>query len=244
MPLKKPSDYFNTSDTSTVNENIKIIDVSTELDTFSDAFDSFKNNLSKIELLSDFSNTLDNYRINIERVNHISNTIDEIKLELSNAIKKEDLERTMVSQLIVVEQSIRDVQDKVKGINERNLSEIKSDISNLSNDVFEFLEVEIPKYKKLVFESEIRASEKYSKLEKNIHAALDQIDLIIEEKYEKWLVDLVAKHFQVSTVEAIQYIEIYYLHDKSGLRKLCEKYGIDSKTLKKVKLWQKKNWEK
>ncbi len=57
-----------------------------------------------------------------------------------------------------------------------------------------------------------------------------------EEKYEKWLVDLVAKHFQVSTVEAIQYIEIYYLIDKSGLRKLCEKYGIDSKTLKKVKL--------
>ncbi len=57
-----------------------------------------------------------------------------------------------------------------------------------------------------------------------------------EGKYEKWLVDLVAKHFQVSTMEAIQYIEIYYLHDKSGLRELCEKYGIDSKTLKKVKL--------
>jgi hypothetical protein len=57
-----------------------------------------------------------------------------------------------------------------------------------------------------------------------------------EGKYEKWLVDLVAKHFHVSTVEAIQYIEIYYLHDKSGLRELCEKYGIDSKTLKKVKL--------
>jgi hypothetical protein len=57
-----------------------------------------------------------------------------------------------------------------------------------------------------------------------------------EGKYEKWLVDLVAKHFQVSTVEATQYIEIYYLHDKSGLRELCEKYGVDSKTLKKVKL--------
>lgn len=57
-----------------------------------------------------------------------------------------------------------------------------------------------------------------------------------EGKYEKWLVDLVAKHFHVSTVEAIQYIEIYYLHDKSGLRELCEKHGIDSKTLKKVKL--------
>ena len=57
-----------------------------------------------------------------------------------------------------------------------------------------------------------------------------------EGKYEKWLVDLVAKHFHVSTVEAIQYIEIYYLHDKSGLRELCEKYGIDKKQLKQAKL--------
>jgi hypothetical protein len=57
-----------------------------------------------------------------------------------------------------------------------------------------------------------------------------------EGKYETWLVDLVAKHFQVSTVEATQYIEIYYLHDKSGLRELCEKYGVDKKQLKQAKL--------
>lgn len=57
-----------------------------------------------------------------------------------------------------------------------------------------------------------------------------------EDKYESWLVTLVAKHFQVSTKEAIEYIEIYYLHNKDELRTLCERYGIDNKTLKKVKL--------
>lgn len=56
------------------------------------------------------------------------------------------------------------------------------------------------------------------------------------EKYEKWLVELVAKHFHVSTIEAIEYIEIYYAHNKHELREICEKYGIDKKILKSAKL--------
>lgn len=57
-----------------------------------------------------------------------------------------------------------------------------------------------------------------------------------EEKYESWLVNIVAKHFSISVSEAIEYIEIYYLHDTKGLRTICESYGIDNKTLKKAKL--------
>jgi DNA-directed RNA polymerase subunit K/omega len=57
-----------------------------------------------------------------------------------------------------------------------------------------------------------------------------------DEKYEKWLVELVANHFHVSKIEAIGYIELYYRDDKDALRTLCEMYGIDKKELKKVKL--------
>lgn len=57
-----------------------------------------------------------------------------------------------------------------------------------------------------------------------------------DEKYEPWLVELVAKHFNVSKVEAIQYLEIYYTQNKDTLTMLCKNYGIDSKTLKKAKL--------
>jgi hypothetical protein len=57
-----------------------------------------------------------------------------------------------------------------------------------------------------------------------------------DEKYEKWLVDLVVKHYGVSKVEAIQYIEIYYKHDKKGLKDLCEMYAVDKKDIKKAKL--------
>lgn len=57
-----------------------------------------------------------------------------------------------------------------------------------------------------------------------------------DDRYESWLVDLVANHNNVSKVEAITYLDIYYHHDKNALREICQMYGIDSKTLKKVKL--------
>lgn len=57
-----------------------------------------------------------------------------------------------------------------------------------------------------------------------------------DTKYEKWLIDLVSKHYNVSSNEAIQYIDLYYQSDKEGLRTLCQKYGVDQKQLKKVKL--------
>jgi hypothetical protein len=57
-----------------------------------------------------------------------------------------------------------------------------------------------------------------------------------QNQYEEWLVTLVAKHYQVSELEATDYLELYYRDDKAGLRILCEKYGVDPKTIKKVKL--------
>lgn len=57
-----------------------------------------------------------------------------------------------------------------------------------------------------------------------------------EASYETWMVDLVRKHYDISTTEATEYLEIYYKHNKLALRTLCQAYGIDDKTLKKVKL--------
>jgi hypothetical protein len=57
-----------------------------------------------------------------------------------------------------------------------------------------------------------------------------------DEKYEKWLIELIASHYHVSKAEAIGYIELYYRDNKDALRTLCEMYGIDKKELKKVKL--------
>ncbi len=105
MVLKKPSEYFK-KDIPSVDNSIQEAVKLPELNTFSDAFQSFKNNLSKIEVLSEFSETLDNYRVNIERVNFLSEKVEDIQNEIQNLLKKEDLDRAIMSQLLVVEQSI------------------------------------------------------------------------------------------------------------------------------------------
>jgi hypothetical protein len=182
--LKRPSEYFKKEKLS-VNDSVQELVKTPELNTFSDAFESFKNNLSKIEVLSEFSETLDNYRVNIERVNHLSDKVEDIQTEIQNLLNKEDLDRAMMSQLLVVEQSIRDVQSKVKGINEKNLVEIRLDVAGLTETVNEFLENDVPKYKKLVVESELRTNNRYNELENNINLTLEGIGEFVDKKYDE-----------------------------------------------------------
>ena len=56
--------------------------------------------------------------------------------------------------------------------------------------------------------------------------------------YEEWVIDLVAKHFEISFSEAISYLEIYYLTEqgKQELLTLIQSYGIDPKEVKKLNL--------
>jgi len=184
VALRKPSEYFK-KDIATVNNCVEELAKAPELNTFSDAFESFKNNLSKIEVLSEFSDTLDNYRVNIERVNHLSEKVEDIQTEIQTLLKKEDLDRAMMSQLLVVEQSIRDVQNKVKGINENKLTEIRLDVSGLTESVNEFLEVEVPKYKKLIVDSELRTDNRFTQLEENVNQTLEGIGEFVDNKYQQ-----------------------------------------------------------
>lgn len=183
MAIKKPSDYFK-KDIPSLDDSIQELEKTPELNIFSDAFEEFKTNLGKIEVLSKFSETLGNYEENIEKVNHISQKIKELQLDIEKSLKKEDLDRAMMSQLLVVENSIREVQNKVKGINEKNLKEIRSDVTSLIESVNEFFENDVPKYKKLIIDSELRTNNRYDELEENVSDTFGEIQEFIEEKYE------------------------------------------------------------
>ena len=89
----------------------------------------------------------------------------------------------MLAQLLVVEDAIRDVQDKVKGINEKHLREIRGNVSLIGESVQEFLETDVPKYKKLVFETESRLQNQYATLEENVEISLEEISSYVTEQY-------------------------------------------------------------
>lgn len=59
-----------------------------------------------------------------------------------------------------------------------------------------------------------------------------------EDVYEKWLIELVTKHYNTSILESEDYIKILY-STKSGrerIKELCTMYGIESKQITKLKL--------
>lgn len=59
-----------------------------------------------------------------------------------------------------------------------------------------------------------------------------------ENKYEGWLLDLIKKDFLCSKKEAIEYCEILYAtrEGRENIKYICEKYGIEKKSITKLKL--------
>jgi hypothetical protein len=59
-----------------------------------------------------------------------------------------------------------------------------------------------------------------------------------EDKYEKFLLDLIVKHYQCSERQATDYIEVLYAtrEGRENIKYICELYGTDKKEIGKLKL--------
>ena len=185
--LRKPSDYFKEDENISVDNSVKNLVETGELEvnTFSNAFNSFKENISKIETLSEYSETLDDYKLNIEKVNFLSEKIESIETEIKNFLTRKDLDIAVMSQLLVVEKNIKDIQNKVKSINQSTLNEIRLDASNLTKVVNNFINDEVPKYRKSLVETEVRSSNLCRELESNVNQTVTNINEFVDNKYEE-----------------------------------------------------------
>jgi hypothetical protein len=185
--LRKPSEYFKEDENISVDNSVQNLIESSEVEvnTFSEAFNSFKENISKIETLSEYSETLDDYKLNIEKVNFLSEKIEGIETEIQNFLTRKDLDIAVMSQLFVVEQSIKDIQSKVKSINQSTLTEIRLDASNLTKVVNNFINGEVPKYRKSLVETEVRSSNLCRELENTVNQTVTDINEFVDNKYEE-----------------------------------------------------------
>jgi hypothetical protein len=58
------------------------------------------------------------------------------------------------------------------------------------------------------------------------------------DKYENWIIELVARYYEVSQLEAEGYLEILYqsTNGKLHIKEIAEAYGTDPKQITKLKL--------
>jgi hypothetical protein len=185
MSIKKPSELFNKSKSISVVGNV--IDKEVGLNSFSSSLEQFKSTLKNIETLSAFSESLGGYTENIQKINIISEYINDIKVELKSCITKEDLEKSSLAQLLVVEQCIEVIEEKIEAINQDDINEIKFTVEEISSKVNSFLDVDAPKYKKLVIESESRTRDRFDDLKTNVNDIIENISNLVDVRYSEIL---------------------------------------------------------
>ena len=176
MALKKPSDFFGNKKTPLDEVKEEYIAASPEkIEQVSEAFGAFKANLNHIKSLSDFTSTFDSFRENLEKVENVSSEVDTIKNEIKSLLKQEDLDSAMMAQLLFVEESISKIESKISSINGETVDQIKEDFKGLSTSVEGFLSIDVPKYKKLISESEVRIDDRFGQFKDKVEENLDTI---------------------------------------------------------------------
>ena len=188
MALKKPSDFFgkNKNDFDKIKDTVS----AEKIETVSEAFSAFKTNLNHIQSISDFTVTVENFKENVDKVESISKEITEVKKDIQGLISKEDLNEAMVAHLLFVEESIKKIEGRIKSINGDTIDKIKDDFTNLSKTVENFVDVDIPNYKKLVSESEIRFDTRFTSFKGLVEEDLDGIREDVNKEVNTVLADV------------------------------------------------------
>ena len=154
MTLKKPSDLFTKKETSGV--------------------------FNSSDVSSDITETYDRFRDNLDRVNILTEKVEQLSQQLSEKLDRTDLENAMLSQLMVLDENFKSLQNQVKGLNKEDLKEFKIKVSNLTEIVEDLVTEELPKYKNRVTRNEVRIGEKFDQLkevvEENIIGIREEID--------------------------------------------------------------------
>ena len=174
MPLKKPSEFYIKNPNSSLDE-IREKVTPEKVETISEAFNSFKTNFDHIQALTDFTNTFDTFKSNVEKVDTLSESVGEIKESIEHLIKKEDLDDAMTAQLLFVEESIRNVQDKVKTLNSKSIYDIKTEFDGLTETVKDFIQEEVPTYKTLIVDSETRVDSRFLNFKEDLTSKVDEM---------------------------------------------------------------------
>ena len=146
-----------------------------KIENLSEAFNVFKTNLNHIQSISDFTNKFDSFENNVQKVELLSQNVEEIKENIDALIKREDLDEAMTAHLFFVEESIKNVQDKVKTLNSKSILEIKKDFASLTETVNDFVGVEVPAYKTLIVDSETRVDSRFNNFKDDLTSQVESV---------------------------------------------------------------------
>jgi hypothetical protein len=173
VSLKKPTEFFG-------KNNNKKEEVATNLP---ENLGEYKSNLKNIEVLNEFTENFGSFTDNITKINTLEEGIQELKEELKNTLTQDDLDNAVMSNLLILEKNIDNIQKSLKGINRENLKSIYEEVENISNQVLLVTE-ELPRYKNLIKSNEVSLDKKLVEYQENINEHLTDFNNFIDNKFD------------------------------------------------------------
>ena len=173
MSLKKPTEFFG-------KNNNKKEEIATNLP---ENLGEYKSNLKNIEVLNEFTENFGSFADNITKINTLEEGIQELKEELKNTLTQEDLDNAVMSNLLILEKNIDNIQKSLKGINRENLKNIYEEVENISNQVLLVTE-ELPRYKNLIKSNEVYLDKKLVQYQESVNENLTDFSNFIDNKFD------------------------------------------------------------
>ena len=173
MSLKKPTEFFG-------KNNNKKEGITTNLP---ENLGEYKSNLKNIEVLNEFTENFGSFADNITKINTLEEGIQELKEELKNTLTQEDLDNAIMSNLLILEKNIDNIQKSLKGINRENLKNIYEEVENISNQVLLVTE-ELPRYKNLIKSNEVYLDKKLVGYQESVNEHLTDFSNFIDNKFD------------------------------------------------------------
>ena len=208
MALRKPSDLFHKKETFGVFE--------------------------APEVSSDITESYDKFLNNFNKVNELSEKVEFLSQELSEKLTKTELENAMLSQLMVLDENFKSLQNQVKGLNKQDLKEFKETVVSLSEIVNNLVETELPKYKKQVTKNELYVGEQVNQLQEVVESNISGIREEIGEKFEN-IADVVDNN--------INYFDQKLEETSSQVKKTTDTYAKISNVLENKVLKENQKFE-
>ena len=150
-------------------------------------------------------------REELNKVESLSEQINQLQQELTQKVVKTDLEKLVVSQINEMRDNFEYLKSEIQQSNRGDLKKFKETLSNIIEVVNNFVENEIPKYKKQITSNEVRVSTQFANFKEEI-----------EDKVEKFYDVLNEFNDVVQIIDTVSNIEQYIEHHHSDLVTLRE----------------------